>query len=383
MTRGLGFLRLQSPRAARALAACGTLLIAAGCGSSSPSPHATGAGGAPSDGGGEAAGPPKPFTIDAFDNVRISSHSDEPNYQGATANIDFGPGPFQSVTMNVSLGTTCSFPRTNPQDPPPQGQNWPADCDAFDRNFEFSLDDPPSGSTTPPGLELVRAITPFGGPEQFQVDLTDVANGLPGKHALHVLITTYSDASGDKSGSDGGWNVTAKIDVVPGKAPRKVLAVEPLYYGSVGSTDVVQPIPFSVPQGTTKARIEYRVTGHGSATPNTDCIGPAEEFCERTHVVSVDGAQIAQLRPWRSDCAKYCTIQTYNGIQYCEQNPCGAIPSVQASRANWCPGSVTPPFNLTAPVLKAAGAHTFSWNIESMASGGTWRVSATYFALGQ
>jgi Peptide-N-glycosidase F, C terminal len=367
---------------ARTLAALGVALTVAGCGSSSPAPHATGAGGAPSDGGKEAAAPPKPFTIDAFDNVRISSHSDEPNYQGATANIDFGSGPFKSVTMNVSLGTTC-YPFSGwSSDPPPQGQNWPADCDAFDRNFEFSLDDPPSGSSTPPGLEVVRAITPFGGPEQFQVDLTDVANGLPGKHALSVLITTYSDAAGQVSGSDGGWNVTAKIDVVPGKEPRKVLAVEPLYYGSVGAGDVVQPIAFTVPQGTNMARIEYRVTGHGGAAPNSDCIGPAEEFCERTHVVSVDGTQIAKLQPWRTDCANFCTIQTYQGMQYCEQNPCGAIQSVQASRANWCPGSVTDPFDLTAPSLKAAGSHTFSWNIESIATGGTWRVSATYFALG-
>jgi hypothetical protein len=44
------------------------------------------------------------------------------------------------------------------------GVRRPADCDAFDRNFEIALDEPDADSGAPPGLELVRAITPFGGP---------------------------------------------------------------------------------------------------------------------------------------------------------------------------------------------------------------------------
>ena len=34
--------------------------------------------------------------------------------------------------------------------------------------------DEPEVDTDPPALELVRAVTPFGGPHHFEVDITDV-----------------------------------------------------------------------------------------------------------------------------------------------------------------------------------------------------------------
>ena len=78
--------------------------------------------------------------------------------------------------------------RASACDPPPAGQNWPADCDAFDRNFDFFIDDAPPGADGggPTPFEVIHAITPFGGPEHLEVDLTDLANGLPGKHGLRV-----------------------------------------------------------------------------------------------------------------------------------------------------------------------------------------------------
>jgi hypothetical protein len=347
-----------------------------------------GSGGTPGDASSDA--PAAPYTINAFDNVRIGSDSSKPNFQNATADIDLEDGPFASVKLIIDLGTTC-YPFDSWQnDPPPAGQNWPADCDAFDRNFEFSLDDPADPKVGPPAIELVRAITPFGGPEHLEVDITDVANGLPGKHTLRTHISTYSDAAGKVSGSNGGWNVTAKIEVVPGKAPRNVLAVVPLYNGSEGATDVITPPGFDVPAGTTSARIEYRATGHGGAAGDLPaCQGPAEEFCHRTDTMSVDGATVSSFDPWRIDCDKLCTLKHQNtsagGFDYCLENPCGAIASVKASRANWCPGSMTPPYLVTskaAPALIAAGQHTFSWKFSNIADGGTWRLSATYFAFG-
>jgi hypothetical protein len=46
---------------------------------------------------------------------------------------------------------------------------------------------------------------------------------------------------------------------------------------------------------------------------------------------------------------------------------------------------MTPPYLVTskaAPALIAAGQHTFSWKFSNIADGGTWRLSATYFAFG-
>lgn len=320
-----------------------------------------------------------------FDNVRITSNSAGPNFQQANATIDFGAGPFTKVTLVVDLASTC-FPfdgwKTNP---PPTGQNWPADCDAFDRNFEFTLDEPKDATGTP-AIELVRAITPFGGPLHLEVDVTDIANGLPGKHDIRVTIPTWSDGAGKVSGSNGGWNVTAKLFTVDGPAPHKVLAVKPLVNFTHGDMTMTKEYPFEVPAGTKSARIEYRVTGHGGPTSNSPgCIGPAEEFCKRTHTLILDTKEIVDFSPWRSDCDKLCTIvnATSGPIkQYCGENPCGAIQSVKAPRANWCPGSMTPPYVFENAVLTTPGAHTWSYAISKVATGGVWRMSATYIALG-
>jgi hypothetical protein len=63
---------------------------------------------------------------------------------------------------------------------------------------------------------------------------------------------------------------------------------------------------------------------------------------------------------------------------YCEQNPCGDILSVRAPRANWCPGSETPPLAYGGTL--STGNHTFAFSISSIA--GQWRVSATVYAYG-
>src|SRR5690606_17743400 len=125
----------------------------------------------------------------------------------------------------------------------------------------------------------VRAITPFGGPLDFEIDVTDVANGRPGAHELAVSIATWSDASGQVTGSNGGWNVTARFEMVPGPAPRNVLAVTPLYDGSQTTPDS-PAVELEVPAGTTSSRIEYRVTGHGGVAFGCGT-SPAEEFCQR------------------------------------------------------------------------------------------------------
>jgi hypothetical protein len=356
--------------------------VAASCSKGSPATGSSGAGGA-ADAGAEASYGP-PFTIPGFNDVRIGSDSTKPNFQKAEVDVDLSGGPFSTATLVVDLGTTC-FPFSNwKTDPPPAGQNWPADCDAFDRNFELSLDNPVNMGD-PPGIELVRAITPFGGPMHLEIDITDVANGLTGKHHLQVLIPTYSDPAGMVSGSNGGWNVTSNIQVTPGPPPHQVLAVIPLYYASQTTQASPPPISFTVPAGTVSSRLEWRATGHGGANPGPGCIGPAEEFCHRKHTLTIDGQPLATIDPWRTDCAKECTLQHYGppdgGFDYCDKDPCGDPTSVMASRANWCPGTVTPPFTWDAKPLDSAGMHQLSWTISVLEMGGQWRLSAVYFAF--
>lgn len=344
--------------------------------------------GAELDAGADAdANVAAPYSVTVIDNARITSVAELPNFQRVEAAVpQLHDGAFQRVTLVLDLTSTC-FPFDSwSSHAPPSGQNWPADCDAFDRNFETSLVDP--NAPDAPGLELVRAITPFGGPLHIEEDVTDVFNTLMSDRAMRITIPTWSDASGLVSGSMGGWNVTARLDVVPGTPESHALAVLPLVYDSFDSTTHAASAPFTLPAGTTHARIDYRVTGHGGGTGGLGCIGPADEFCHRTHTLTLDGAPLDSISPWRTDCTLLCTAAHYTpasggaGFDYCAENPCGAMESVRAPRANWCPGSETPPISWQPESLNARGEHTFAFDIADIPDGAQWRVSASVTAYG-
>ncbi len=369
-------------------------VFAAACGSSSP----VGPGAAPIDAGG---GPFDAAVTDGadsssaeggavetvlFDHARIGSRNGTgwPYVGRASTPVVFGDGPFSKVSIVVDLESSC-FPFEKwTAEPPPAGENWPASCDAFDRNFNVLLDDPsPHDAGGPPAIEIAHAITPFGGPEHLEVDVTDLANGLPGNHEITVDIAAYSDPMGKVTGSNNGWTVSTRMLSTRGTAPRTVLAVLPLYAGVQNSGDTPPVVPFTVPAGTTSARIEYRASGHGGGDIGIGCQGPAEEFCNHPHEIVVDGAMVKMVRAWRTDCGTLCTVTRGPRFDYCLENPCGDMNSVVAPRANWCPGSMTPPFvwdDIAA--LVAPGDHTFGFTIMPLLAGGNWQVSALYFAFG-
>jgi len=333
------------------------------------------------------AGLPNPSqTLTVFDGARISSDSKAPNFQVISSDVDFSGGPFTSVTLSADLGTTCVPFSAWADHPPPSGQHWPADCDAFDRNFEISLDGPDANDSdagpVAPGLELVRAITPFGGPLHLEHDLTNVANALSGVHRLRVRINTWPDPAGLVSGSAGGWNVSLALTRVMGAPALHVSQVTPLVYGDLKSTDS-DSFAFVTPGGTAHAYVEYRTTGHGAAAGSLfDCSGPAEEFCRRQQQVLLDGAVISSFTPWR-DCASACTLShdASRNVDYCAENPCGDVASVKAARANWCPGSESPARLIDDPQLAVAGPHQLSLHVSDIADGGSLRISATFFAF--
>jgi hypothetical protein len=370
----------------RSLTVVMTVALLASCGGSSTRSAADAA--VDPDGPNGPDGVAAPVTFVAFDHVGIGAAGSTgwPNIGSARAGVDWGAGPFSRVTLVLDLDTTC-FPFEKwSADPPPTGQNWPADCDAFDRNLNVFIDDGGASSGAPP-FEVVHAVTPFGGPEHLEVDLTDLANGLPGAHTLRVDLPSNSDSGGLVTGSNAGWTVSARVDVAPGPAPRSVLAVVPLYVGSIGAGAPFPVIPWEVPPGATGGRLEYRASGHGQGPVVPRCRGPAEEFCDRRHQLFIDGEQIDNIEPYREDCKALCTIAhagpADGGLDYCLENPCGDVASVQAPRANWCPGTMTPPFLWEAvPALSVAGSHTFSFQILNIGEAGTWMVSATYIAYG-
>jgi hypothetical protein len=328
----------------------------------------------------------EPFSITVLDRAWISG-ADGWNTQHQDVAYDLGPAGFAKVTLVVDLESDCYPWEKWQESPPPQGQGWPASCDAFDRTMGF-VSDPAAGEGDPPGFELLRSITPFGGPAHLEADITDFANMHPGAHVLRSYINSWPDGAGQVSGSAGGWHLSVRIDVEPGPAPRNVLAAISLFSGDVGIDKATTAVPFTLPEGVTQAELVYIVSGHGGVADNGGgCIGPAEEFCKRKHHITFDDTLVTSFDAWRIDCGELCTI-TDNPLpvgpaQFCLENPCGAIPSVQAARANWCPGDQVAP--LRGPVTDALGAgpdHEFQFAIDNVKEGGTWTVSAALYAYG-
>jgi hypothetical protein len=316
--------------------------------------------------------PAAPYAITVFDRAWLSSVDAS---QSADADIDLVDGPFSSVTLVVELESPC-FPFSKWEDePPPAGQNWPASCDAFDRIASVTAD--PDGEA----FELMRTITPFGGPLGVEVDLTDWANARPGQHALRGFVSTWADAAGQVSGSAGGWFFSARIEATPGTPPRNVLAAVPVFHGDVTAEASTHSIPLEFPEGTTAARIDYLVSGHGGGPVGSDCIGPADEFCRRQHTLRFDGVELGTIVPWRDDCVDLCSVVAGRWQwDYCAENPCGAIASVQAPRANWCPGSAVAPMSIDLASLAIPGVHAFELAIAGIGEGGVWPTMVTAYA---
>lgn len=269
--------------------------------------------------------------VSLFSNVVIHGAKGKPNRQKAEAQLDLPKGTYQRATLTVVLKTGCQLPRSFPYNDA---------CDPYDRLLTVTAD----SSTRGTPLELLRAITPFGGNMTYEADVTDYTGWLAGKRTVTIKITTYADPKGKVAGKDAQWKVSAHIDYEKGTPKREVVSVVPLYFHSHTKAKVVEPKRITVPSGATAARLRLRTTGHG--TPGCD------EFCKKRHRVWVNGLTKLDVKPWR-ECKSLCKPDATK--TYCKENPYGAVQSVLAPRANWCPGHATKPISIDVSDLKASG----------------------------
>ena len=77
------------------------------------------------------------------------------------------------------------------------------------------------------------------------------------------------------------------------------------------------------------------ITGHGGGSDPV-CPNPADEFCQRTNRILVDGSQAWVDVPWRDCCYPRGSA---NCIGCTDWNACG-YPSCTFDRSGWCPGEI-------------------------------------------
>ena len=195
---------------------------------------------------------------------------------------------------------------------------------------------------TPSGdLELIRAMTGYGAGGRFVQDITPLVPALGQRCKLKAALAGYPKVP--------TWSLRVQLVTEDkGAGHRNPKFCQPLWLEEVmrPSSSVSQTV--TIPEGVRAPRIILRSTGHSA-------IGSAyHEFVSLTHVVRVDGQEVARFRPWREDGGTTRRLNPSAG------RPDPSNPNLLASdldRSGWVPGQKVEPRILPLPEL-TPGPHT-------------------------
>ena len=229
-----------------------------------------------------------------------------------------------------------------------------------------------------PPLELMRFITSFGtgyfGKDLnisglnwkdsivYRLDVSDIIKGYSGKN---VYIGTFI-GNWDK----GGHIISLRLKyfdepeyessvkwVMPLFNTLSYLEMDGQGFPNLFKSDTLE-VKATIPDGIKNLKLKFFTTGHGD-----------DEFIPRLHKITVDGKEVFNLIPWRTDCASYRDNNPASG------NFPNGMSSSDYSRSNWCPGMVVTPFEIKLNDIKT-GEHTFKVIIES-GDNSYWNVSGS------
>lgn len=228
-----------------------------------------------------------------------------------------------------------------------------------------------------PPIELMRFMTSFG-TGFFGKDVK--IGGLGWKDSIVYRLDIIDQLKGIKAGTDtyigifignwdkGGHTVSLRIKyfeepeyqnnikwVMPLFNTLSYMEMEGQGYTDLFRTDTLS-VSAEIPDGLKEIKLKFVTTGHGD-----------DEFIPRVHKIIVDGKEVFNLIPWRTDCASYRDNNPASG------NFPNGMSSSDYSRSNWCPGMVVTPFEIKLDGLEA-GKHEFKVIINS-GEKSYWNVS--------
>ncbi|MHC4447626.1 MAG: peptide-N-glycosidase F-related protein, partial [Planctomycetota bacterium] len=227
---------------------------------------------------------------------------------------------------------------------------------------------PEPGETTE--VELMRFVTGFGGHGTFTQDLTALAPMLAGPTTLRLSISTYYKPA---------WRATLTLSYSHEEVGyRRPIFAKPIFFEKTVTAEANRlRSTVLVPPGCARPRLRILSTGHA-----TDGIG-GDEFVSRTHVLRIDGHQIAIWRPWTEAGGSLRPLNPTSGR---EDRDGRELRSSDLDRSGWHPGRVVQPLVIPVPELRPGGPHEIELEIRDIRprdeSGayGYWRVSAIVVA---
>lgn len=228
-----------------------------------------------------------------------------------------------------------------------------------------------------PPLELMRFITSFG-TGYFGKDIK--IGGLEWKDSIVYRLEISDQLKGKQNDSDiyigifiGNWDKgghTVSLRIKYFEEPEyqnNIKWVMPLFntlsylemegQGNIDlfRTDTLKAVAV-IPEGLKNIKLKFVTTGHGN-----------DEFIPRVHKILVDGKEVFNHIPWRTDCASYRENNPASG------NFPNGMSSSDYSRSNWCPGIVVTPFEIKLEGIES-GKHEFKVIIPS-GENSYWNVS--------
>lgn len=224
--------------------------------------------------------------------------------------------------------------------------------------------DVPASSTEPVEIELMRVITSFGGSATYTQDLTALAPILSGKATLRLFIGTHMKP---------GWNITLTLTyTTEGAGYRRPIWAHQLFrQDRVTAQNNTIQVSLDVPPGLARPRLQILSTGHASDGAGGD------EFITRTHILRIDGREVARWRPWTEEGGALRPGNPMSGRDVIDGRE---LWSSDLDRSGWSPGLAVQPLRFSAPEL-IPGHHTIELEIVDIrpkdAKGfGYWRESA-------
>ncbi len=225
------------------------------------------------------------------------------------------------------------------------------------------------GPQGPTEVELLRFTTGFGGAGTYTADLTALAPLLHGRRTLRVSISTYTSPA---------WEVSLRLAYRPRAAGYR----RPVFArGLFNETAVTADSPtlrseVDIPTGLAQPRLRVISTDH-----STDG-GPANEFVTCTHLLRIDGREVARWRPWAEGDAGLARLNPWSGRRTIDGRE---LRSSDLDRSGWQPGLIVEPLVLPVPEL-TPGRHEVELEIVGIRpeavdhARGYWRVSAAVVA---
>jgi hypothetical protein len=290
-------------------------------------------------------------TISVFENAGIQFGGNASwNHQRGVSILDNGRiiertitlpqlGPFSRVTTNLKIT---------------QGS------DAWDRAGSIYI------PTASGDIELHKFITAFGGTTSHQQDISYLIPTLRnGQIKVRAFIDTWVQTARTL---DFSLTVT---DESPNRAPiwgRTLFNDQDWRAGEYpNGRKVVSSV--AAPAGLGKVILNYLPSGHASDGNGGD------EFTQRTHRIFIDGVQVWQGVPWRTDGRNFRSVNPTSGRW-------GDVWSSDLNRAGWIPGDDVDPIQIDVTQYMTAGArHSVEYQIDGIRPGdsggyGYWRVSS-------